>query len=70
MLTQKELNEWHCSACDAAGILWFHSSCHPTAPVWVSYHPDGFLRIVCSECDEHIASIAVAKGENDAMPKV
>lgn len=41
------------------GLLYLHSSCHPSSPTWTRYL-DGVLTIVCDECEKEVASFVVA----------
>jgi hypothetical protein len=68
ILTQRELDMMKCqvSGCTCGGELFLHSQCHVDAPVWCAYHPEGFLSITCSVCNEEIAKIEVATGKGGA----
>lgn len=66
-LTQIELDQIGCGTPDCRhdhSTLFFHAKCHPNSPAWVKYEKvSGTLIIQCAECDEIIAVILVADGE-------
>ena len=39
--------------------IYFHAKCHIKSPTWVVYY-NGFIKVVCAECGNEIAVIAVA----------
>lgn len=44
--------------CESPIVLRSH--CHLDVPTWVFYF-DGVIKIICAECEEEVASIAVAR---------
>ena len=64
MLTQEELGGMTCCECGCGGHepLFLNSRCHPGDPARVSYHPEGYIQVVCDTCNKTIAQIEVARG--------
>jgi hypothetical protein len=68
ILTRRDLDALLAERCldpacrhgDAAPQLGLMPACHPRGRLDVSYGPDGLLRLVCQECSQPVATIAVA----------
>lgn len=68
-ITQDIMSVISCSDCqdeDCENAFYFHSHCHPEVPTWGRYI-HGILELVCAECDDVIARIAVATGLPGSM---
>jgi len=66
MLYKEDLDEMQCAECGETACedpIFFHGRCHLGKPTWCSYF-DGELIIICSECEQEIARIAVARKED------
>jgi hypothetical protein len=64
-LTRDQLAVMQCQApgCTHVGHdeLYLHGRCHPESPTWCAFYlSTGTLKVVCAECDNMIAEIAVA----------
>lgn len=67
LLTRELLDNMLCSNpnCDHTSHdseMYIHSNCHPEAPTWCIYD-GGVLSVICSECENYIADILVASGQ-------
>jgi len=65
ILYRESLDQLQCEHCadgkPCKSVHYLHARCHPKAGLWVAYHHDGYLMVMCKECNRSVADIAVAE---------
>jgi hypothetical protein len=67
ILTKELLDNMVCSNPDCNHTahdseMYLHSKCHPESPAWCIYY-GGVITVICAECENIIADILVASGQ-------